>query len=220
MTSEERKQILSMINDGKITAEEGYQLIASLNDEVDDDALEITDESATEAVDDQDDPEVLIGEVVEESVNTAEAFDDETRARLERSKGWWDVVAGVGVLIVIFSAYGMYAIQDDYGTNFWFFTMLLPLFLGVLLLMIAFPSKGGKWLFVEVTSGNDAKLLVFSFPLSILREILNFAEKFIPPAKGGVFGALMDAIESPEAERSPVLINLDDGDDHVKIFVA
>lgn len=216
MTSEERKHILSMINDGKITAEEGYELIASLDADPEADELEQETFDNNEA----DQTEVLIGEVINDNPSAENDIDDATRARMERSKGWWDVVAGIGVLIVIFSAYGMFSIQEAYGTNFWFFTMLIPLFLGVLLLMFAFPSKNGKWLFVEVNSGGKDKLFVFCFPLSILRDILNFTEKFLPPAKGGVFGALMDAIESPDQQGSPVLINVNDGDDQVKIFVA
>lgn len=209
MTEAERKQILSMISDGKITAEEGFTLISSLNEDPE-------EETQTEA------NEVLIGEVEPAPYPTSGAptIDANTRAKMERSKGWWDLAAGFGLIILVASAYGMYAIQTTNGLNFWFFSLLFPMLLGVLLLILGLPNKDSKWVFVQVESPNGSKMIVFSFPLSLVRDILDFVMKFIPGLRDGAFQDFFDAIESPEAQRSPIFINVDDDGDKIKIFIG
>lgn len=215
MTEAERKQILAMISEGKITAEEGYDLISSLNEEPDD-AFE-ADESASA----EDPDEALIGVVEPEAYGGDHPeFDENTRAKMERSKTWWDLAAGVGLVIVIVSAYGMYAVQTSYGLNFWFFTLFIPLLLGVLLLIIGLPNKQDKWVFVQVVSPDAGKMIVFSFPLSIVRDLLGFGLRFVPVEAGSATQEFFDAITSNQGNASPIFVNVDDEGSKVQIFIG
>ncbi|HWS23273.1 MAG TPA: hypothetical protein VN226_02425 [Anaerolineales bacterium] len=216
MTNDERKIILSMVNDGKITAEEGLELISSLAEDEDfEEVITIGEEFAPSiSAETASAAEVIVP-------LAAKTMDGANRGRMERSKRWWDLAAGFGILLIVGSAVGMYQIQLAYGLNFWFFMVILPLLLGVFILIIAFPSRDSKWLFIEVESSQPGKSVLVSIPLSSLVGVFNFAEKFTPPGQQGIFQTFWDAMNSHNAEGAPILINMDGGSgDRVKIFVG
>lgn len=216
MTNDERKMILSMINEGKITAEEGYELIASLSDDEEQEEV-ITIGSENVRTNGQETP--LTGEVIESP--EGQNLNGTTLARMERSKRWWDLAAGFGILLVILCALGMYQIQQSFGINAWFFLTLIPLLLGVLIIVISFPATNSKWLFIEVESNQPDKTLMMSLPLSSLTGIINFFAKFSLPGQQGFFQAFWDAISDHSVDGSPILINVNDASgDRVKIFIA
>src|SRR5689334_3082938 len=101
MSSEERKKIFQMVEDGKISPEEAATLMRTL------------DEDAAEA-------EV---EVIESGSGpgfgraAAPEFDEiKARARRFSSIPLW-----IGVFITVFSAWIIYSIQQNAGVNFWFY---------------------------------------------------------------------------------------------------
>jgi len=216
MTNDERKMILSMINEGKITAEEGLELISSLaEDEEIEEVVTIDAETNPSAA-----PEAALnGEVIVPPA--ASKLEGANRGRMERSKRWWDLAAGFGILLIVGSAMGMYQIQQAYGLNFWFFLVILPLLLGAFILIIAFPTSDSKWLFIEVESSQPGKSVLVSLPLSSLEGVFRLAEKFTPPGQPGFFQPFWDAMSNHSAEDSPILINVDGGSgNRVKIFVG
>jgi len=111
MSSEERKKILKMVEEGKISAEEAAQLMRAL----DDDSVEA-------------EVDVFEGEPssgFEGSGASAPEFES-VRARARR---FAMIPLWAGVIIATLSAWGIFAIQQSAGVNFWFFCLLFPLML-------------------------------------------------------------------------------------------
>jgi ferric-dicitrate binding protein FerR (iron transport regulator) len=109
MSSEERKKILQMVQDGRISAEQAASLMR---------ALEADAESAEAEV-----------EVVETGTgsgyerNEAPEFEEvKSRARRFAMIPLW-----TGVLIAVMSAWAIYSVQLSAGVNFWFFCLMVPL---------------------------------------------------------------------------------------------
>jgi hypothetical protein len=47
----------------------------------------------------------------------------------------------IGILIAVFSSWGIYEIQQSAGMNFWFYCLMFPLFLGIFLIVIGRRTK-------------------------------------------------------------------------------
>src|SRR5690349_24978504 len=114
MSSEERKKILQMVQDGKISAEQAASLMRALDADADPAEAEV---------------EVLetgAGSGFKE--NEAPEFEEvKSRARRFAMIPLW-----IGVFIAVLSAWGIFSIQQSVGVNFWFFCLLVPLLFGVL----------------------------------------------------------------------------------------
>src|SRR5512137_1643081 len=114
MTDQERNQVLKMIADGRITPEEGLQLMQAL--EVENPTEELSPvpppSSAPQA-------EALRPEEPAEKNNLG---DD---PRIERIKSTvrrlWQIPLWIGIAITVLSALGMYAVMRASGLNFWFY---------------------------------------------------------------------------------------------------
>ena len=152
MSSEERKKILQMVQDGKISAEQASSLMRALDLDAgsaqsEGDVIQTESSSAFEASD-------------------APEFEQvKTRARRFAMIPLW-----IGVFIAVLSAWGIYAIQQNSGLNFGFFCLLLPLFLGVLLIVLGAGGQSSKWLYVDVDRRNaddGPRNITLGFPLPL-----------------------------------------------------
>ena len=116
MSSEERKKILQMVQDGRISAEQAASLMQALA--ADSDPQEVEVEFL----------ETGSGSGFEK--NDAPEF-EEVKARARR---FAMIPLWIGVFIAVLSAWGIYAVQQSAGVNYWFFCLLVPLLFGVLLI--------------------------------------------------------------------------------------
>jgi len=130
MTDQERNQVLKMIDEGKITPEQGLQLMQALEQY---------------GPDGEPTPTPVIAPVAEESQNSSSTQAPEHDPHIERHKATarrlWQIPLWAGIFITVLSALGMYAIMHGPGMNFWFYFMLLPLLLGVALTGLAASSQ-------------------------------------------------------------------------------
>ena len=132
MSSEERKKILQMVEDGKISANEAANLMRALDDD------------SAEAEMDVFETEAGFG------FEGGEAFAPEFDSVKARARRFAMIPLWTGVFIVVLSAWGIYAIQQSAGVNFWFFCLLFPLMLGILLIALGTGGQNLKWLYVNV----------------------------------------------------------------------
>src|SRR5574338_636399 len=130
MSSEERRKILQMVEEGRITAEQAASLMRALEEDADSEEVTLVDPGP--AADG-------------ESVEAPEFEEVKARARRFAMIPLW-----AGVFITILSAWGLYSIQQRAGVNFWFFLLLIPLLLGVLFIALGAGGQGSKWLYVNV----------------------------------------------------------------------
>lgn len=206
MSSEERKKILQMVEEGKISAEEAANLMRTLEQ----DAAEVEME-ALEA-------ETASG--YEGSETSASEFESvKARARRFAMIPLW-----VGVFIAVLSAWGIFAIQQSAGVNFWFFCLLFPLMLGVLLIALGAGGQSSKWLYVNVDrrrahEGPKNITLGFPLPLGLTAWFLrNFGHTVRGMNKANVDG-IIEVLDATGKTGEPFIVNVNDEEDGERVQV-
>lgn len=215
MTDQERNQVLKMIDTGKISPEEGLKLMQALDQNPAEEALPLP-----EAASKPGEPEPM----PEPQPSMA---DD---PRLENLKSTvrrlWQIPLWIGIAVIIASALGMFAILQGPGLNFWFYFLLLPLLLGVLVTAIAVGSRQARWLYVDVHQkpGEHPEHIFLGFPLP-LKFTAWFIRTFgpwIPQLRRTNVDEVIQVIESGFSGSEPVIVNVDEGEDgeRVKVYIG
>ena len=211
MSSEERKKILQLVEEGKISATEAATLMRALDTDAD---------SAEEEVD-------VIQTAAGQSFESTEAPEfEEIKARARRFSL---IPLWVGVFITVISAWIIYGIQQNGGANFWFFCMILPLLFGVLLIALGAGGRSSRWLYVDVDRRNAKDgdwpqhiTLGFPLPLGFVAWFFRtFGSTFQGMSKGRVDG-IIQMMNATRDSNEPLIINVDDSDDgeHVRVFIG
>jgi hypothetical protein len=208
MTDSERQQILKMIDEGKITAEEGLKLMQALNED------EPEDEAALEPVE-----TVTGGEPASEKRGEDPYF----ASRINRFRSLWAIPLWVGVLITVGAAYWMYTSLQHAGFGFWFYCAWLPFLLGVAVVALAFSSRTSRWIYVNVKQkpGEYPQRIVITFPLALVSWILALVGKRIPANQKGVTDDVLRAIFDSTKSDEPFFVDVhdDDGED-VQVYIG
>ncbi|MCI0549805.1 MAG: hypothetical protein L0287_02490 [Anaerolineae bacterium] len=211
MSSEERKKILQMVEEGKISAAEAATLMRALDADTDSAEAEV---------------EVIQTEAGRgyESTDAPEFEEIKSRARRFALIPLW-----VGVFITVFSAWIIYGIQQSGGANFWVFCMVLPLLLGVLLIALGAGGRSSRWLYVDVDRRNAKDgdwpqhiSLGFPLPLGLVAWFFRtFGTNIQGMSKGRVDG-IIQMMNATRDSNEPLIINVDDSDDgeHVRVFIG
>ena len=217
MSSEERKKILQMVADGTITAEGAAGLMRALDDDTDP-GTNHADESAEAEV-----------EVIQphrgSSYEKAEA--PEFDKIKERARRFALIPLWIGIIVTVFSAWAIYAIQQNVGVNFWFYCMTLPLLAGVLLIALGAGSRTSRWIYVDVDRRNAEPgdgprhiTLGFPIPLGFVAWFFeNFGHNFTGMSKGRVEG-IIQMMNATKDSKEPLMINVDDDDAHVQVYIG
>ena len=217
MSAEERKKILQMVADGTITAEGAAGLMRALDDDTDP-GTNHADESAEAEL-----------EVIQphrgSSYEKAEA--PEFDRIKERARRFALIPLWIGIIFTVFSAWAIYAIQQNVGVNFWFYCMTLPLLAGVLLIALGAGSRTSRWIYVDVDRRNAEPgdgprhiTLGFPIPLGLVAWFFeNFGHNFTGMSKGRVEG-IIQMMNATKDSKEPLMINVDDDDAHVQVYIG
>ena len=217
MSSEERKKILQLVADGKITAEGAAGLMRALDDDAEP-GTNHADESAEAEVE-------VIQSQAGPSYERTEALEFD-RIK-ERARRFALVPLWIGIIVTVFSAWAIYAIQQNVGVNFWFYCMTLPLLLGVLLITLGAGGRTSRWIYVDVDR-RDAKpgdgpkhiTLGFPIPLGFVEWFFeNFGHNFTGMSRGRVDG-IIQLMKATKDSKEPLMINVDDDDAHVQVYIG
>lgn len=203
MSSEERKKILQMVADGKISAEEAATLMRAL------------DESAEEEI-----QVVEAGPGFGSEKTDAPEF-EEVRRRAFR---FAMIPLWVGIIFTVLSAWGMFSIQQNAGVNFWFVCLAMPLMFGVLLIALGAGSKSARWLYVNVDRSNQEEwpkniTIALPLPLGLVSWFLKNFGNHISGLKNTNVDAIVQAIAMAKNISEPLIVNVDDSDDGEKVQV-
>lgn len=206
MSSEERRKILQMVADGKISAEEAATLMQAL------------DESAEEEI-----------EVIEAEPSTGGERSDAPEFEQVRGRAirFAMIPLWVGVIFTVLSAWAMFSIQQNSGLNFWFFCMSMPFVLGVLLIAMGAGSRSSRWLYVNVDRSYQNEwpkniTIALPLPLGLVSWFLkNFGSR-IEGLKRTTVDEVVMAISLAKSITEPLIINVDDSDDgeRVQVFIG
>jgi hypothetical protein len=206
MSAEERRKILQMVADGKISAEEAAALMRSL------------EESAEEEIEVIEAASVSGGERV-----SAPEFDQiRGRARLF---AW--IPLGVGIILTILTPWWMFSIQQKAGLNFWFFCMSMPFLFGVLLIALGAGGRSSRWLYVNVDRSHQTDwpkniTLAFPLPLGLAGWFFRNFGTHIEGLKGTSVDEILTAISAAKTVTEPLIVNVDEGDggERVQVFIG
>jgi hypothetical protein len=234
MTDQEREQVLKMIENGSISAEDGLKLMRTL------DQSPAEDEAADGPVDAGSGPEAEAPKSEARPQADPSRFD--TDARIARVKSTarrlWQVPLWIGVLITILGAWGMYTLVLASKLNFWFYCLNIPLLiLGVLVIVAAVGSRKARWIFVDVHQKPGEKpariFLGFPLPLKFVAGFMRVMTQWFPGlAKEmnedkdgpGVDGMLkiLDLVDTGFTGDEPLVVNVDEGDngERVQVYIG
>jgi hypothetical protein len=211
MSSEERKKILQMVQDGKISAEQAASLMRALAADSDPQGAEAEIEFL----------ETESGSGFEK--NDAPEFEEvKSRARRFAMIPLW-----IGVFIAVLSAWGIYAVQQSAGVNFWFFCLLVPLLFGVLLISLGAGGESSKWLYVNVDRRNAQDwpqniTLGFPLPLGLTAWFLRTFGHYIHGMEKTNVDDIIQLLDATGKSGSPLIINANDSGDgeHVQVYIG
>jgi hypothetical protein len=205
MTASERSQILKMIEEGKITPEEGLRLMQVLDEDPQEDSEEESAETTSPIEDERPAPEQ----------------DPEISKTVEKARSLWMIPLWVGVIITTFGSWVMYKNVHPTAISGWFYCLGFPIFiLGVLIIVLGWSSKSARWLFVSVKQkpGDFPKRILIGFPLPLALTswfLRNFGHKIQGLGKvpvDQIFAAIQQTSD-------PLVVNVDEGEDGEKVQV-
>ncbi len=209
MSSEERRKILQMVEEGKISPQEAASLMRALDEDADPVQAEM-DVFQTESA------SRFAGS------NAPEFEEVKSRARRFAMIPLW-----IGVFVAVLSAWGIYSIQQSAGVSFWFFCLMVPLLLGVLLIALSAGGQGSKWLYVNVDrrEAHDWPqniTLGFPLPLGLTAWFLrNFGHNIRGMGKTNV-DEIIQVLDATGKSGAPFIINVLDDEDgkHVQVYIG
>lgn len=206
MSSDEQKQILKMVEDGKITAEEAVTLMKALDTD--------TPEDETPPFETEADPKV------------ASEPDPGLAATAAKARSLWQIPLWIGVGLTVLSAVLMYVAMVKSGYNFWFYCLWLPFLTGVAVMALGAASRTMRWLFVRVEQkpGERPQKFTIGFPLPLRLAgwaLHNFGHKFDGLQKTNA-DEIIQVLDAANLSDAPLVVNVEDDEDgeRVQVFIG
>jgi hypothetical protein len=212
MNPEEQKQILKMVEDGKITAEEALKLIRAV-------------ESSS-----------LVGNSLSISAPEPEMESDLGKPGSKdfediaiKARRLWQIPLWVGVTVIVLSAYWLYTFVRASNFVFWFYFAFLPLLLGLSVLALFAGSRTERWLYVNIEQPRDhwdhwPRNISIGFPLPLgpaswfLRNFGHSIEGLDREAVEEILKFLSEGFSTNE----PLVVNVDEtsGGERVRVYIS
>jgi hypothetical protein len=218
MSSEERKKILQMVEEGKISAADAASLMRALDED------EVGDAEAELEVIESKPGSGYESDASSGSRRAAAPEFDEIKARARRFSL---IPLWVGVFITVLSAWIIFSIQQNAGVNFWFYCMTLPLMFGVLLITLGAGGRASRWIYVDVDRrdvkpGDGPKRITLGFPIPfgfVAWFFETFGHNISGMNKGRVAG-IVQMMHATKESGEPLMVNVDDDDAHVQVYIG
>jgi hypothetical protein len=213
MSSDEQKQILKMVEDGKISADEAMKLIKAIEAASEEDEVEVIE------------PETAPGggfEAVGGSAGSAAPEFEEVKARARR---FAMVPLGIGVVLTILASYWLFVLVQASNYGFWFVCAWVPLLLGVLMVALSAGGMGARWLYVNVDQEPGQRpqhiTLGFPIPLGLLGWLLRNFGPFVRGMDRQRVDDILILLETADTH-GPLIVNVDEGDrgERVQVYIG
>jgi hypothetical protein len=207
MSAEERKKILQMVQDGKISAEQAASLMRAIEEDATQPEMEVLETGSASS---------------DEGTYTPEFEAVKARARRFAMIPLW-----IGVFMTVLSAWGIYSLQQRSGVNFWLFFLMIPLLLGVLLIALGAGAQNSKWLYVNVDRRNTEDwprniTLGFPLPLGLTAWFLRSFGHNIRGMQNTNVDEIIQILDATGKSGAPLIINANDNEDgeHVQVYIG
>lgn len=207
MSAEERKKILQLVSDGKLTADEAASLMKALEDPAEE--------------------EVEVFEA--ETGHRSERSDaPELEAVKRRASFFSNIFLGTGIFITVLTAWWMFSIQQHSGFNFGFFCLAMPLMFGIILVALGAGSKSSRWIYVNVDrsergDGPRHISIAFPLPLGLAGWFLRTFGSHIHGLKNTNVDEVIQAISMAKTINEPLIVHVDESDaggERVQVFIG
>ncbi len=212
MSAEERQQILKMVEDGKISADEAMKLMKALDESSM--GMEIIEAA----------PASSSGPEAESDSKEPNAPEFEEVAR--RARRLWRIPLWIGVFITVLSAYWMYVLVSTSNYGFWFYFAWLPLLLGILLIALFASSRTSRWLYVNVEQAEGEWphniTLGFPLPLGLASWFLRNFGNNIEGLRQANVDEIIEILSNGISGKEPLIVNVDQGEnrEHVQVYIG
>jgi hypothetical protein len=208
--SQERLEILEMIQKGTITSEEGLKLIEALAE-----SQEAADQEYHEA------KEEMEGMFARDEDFTSP--DSAVDMEFEKWKSWWIIPFWIGVAITVLGGGLMYLAWFNNGIGLGFIAAWIPFLLGIGLLVLGWNSRTGPWLHLRIRQepGEKPEQIAISFPIPVhffawsLRTFGSFVKNVDLSGADQVLLALGDYSQGD----APLSIDVDEGENGEKVEI-
>jgi hypothetical protein len=207
--SQERLEILEMIQQGKISPEEGLKLIEALGESWDAEDQEYL--LARE--------EMLYPPPSPESGDPPPEISSEEMGKWRR---WWVIPFWIGVGITVLGGALMYWGWSARGIGLGFIAAWIPFLIGLGIMILGWNSRTGPWIHIRIQQkpGESPQKISLSIPLPIrffAWSIKTFSKR-IPDLPEGAEEVLL-ALGSFSPGDSPLSINVNDEEDGEKVII-
>jgi len=206
MSSDEQKQILKMVEDGVISAEEAMKLIKALDEIPVEDEIEVIEKDSGAG-----------------AARSAGLEFEEVKARARK---FAMIPLWIGVAFTVLGAYWMYALVQNANYGFWFFCAWFPLLLGILAVTLSMGGMNSRWLYLNVDQRKGEWpqhiTLGFPIPLGIIGWILRNFGNFIPGMGRTSVDEILMALSMAENLDEPLIVNVDEGEqgEQVQVYIG
>ncbi|MBU2611491.1 MAG: hypothetical protein KJ606_11210 [Chloroflexi bacterium] len=224
MTDQERNQILKMIEDGKITPEEGLRLMQTLEQNPAEDETQAAEAEAGPASR----PEAGAEKSAKEAAEGSSLEADPKIARIKDIvRRLWLIPLALGVGVTILGGWIMYANMHPASISGWFYCLGLPvLLLGVAVIAAAVGARKARWLFVDVHQKPGEKpqhiFLGFPLPLKFTAWFLRHFGHKIPDLEKTNVDDIIQVVETGFSDDEPLIVNVDEGEggERVQVYIG
>ena len=191
--SDERLEILEMIQQGKISSEEGLKLIEALGEN-----WEAEDQEYLQAKE-----EMLYPPLQDDSGDSAPEI---TSEEMEKWRKWWVIPFWIGVGITVLGGALMYWGWSARGIGLGFIAAWIPFLIGLGIMALGWNSRTGPWIHIRI------------HPVRFFAWSIKTFSRWVPDMPEGVEGVLM-ALGDYSPGDSPLSINVDDEEDGDKVNI-
>jgi len=206
MSSDEQKQILKMVEDGKISAEEAMTLIKALDETPVEDDVEVFEAEAGPGQERSESPDF-----------------EEVKSR---AKKFAMIPLWIGVGFTVLGAYWMYVLVQNANYGFWFFCAWFPLLLGLLVVALSAGGMNSRWLYVNVDqrSGEWPQHFTMGFPLPLgmINWILRNFGHYIRGMDNSNVDEIINVLSLTKHLDEPLIVNVDEGaeGERVQVYIG
>jgi hypothetical protein len=212
MSSEERQQILKMVEEGKISADDAMKLMKAL------------DESSIEMEIISTAPASSSGLEADSDSTKPNASEFEEVAR--KAQRLWQIPLWIGVFITVLSAYWMSTLVNTSNYGFWFYFAWLPLLFGIALITLFASSKTSRWLYVNVEQAENEWprniTLGFPLPLGLASWFLRNFGHNIDGLRQTNVDEIIELLSKGLSSSEPLIVNVDEGEngERVQVYIG
>ncbi len=202
-SSEERQQILKMVEDGKISAEEAMRLMKALEENPAEERVEVIEAASIPKSEKIDAPEF-----------------EQVAARARR---FAMIPVWIGIGITLVSSLLMYWAMQASGFGFWFYCLWFPFLFGVLILALGAGGHNSRWLFVDVQQkpGEHPGRITLGFPvpLGLVGWVLRNFGHHIKGMDQQRAADMADLLKATASSKAPLIVNASDDEDGERVQV-